>query len=351
MEGLKMLQVKAPMAVVLSDMRMPGMDGAAFLARVREVAPDTCRMLLTGHADVKAAIAAVNQGQIFRFLTKPCPPADLQLAFEAAVEQYRLITSERVLLEQTLSGSIRALVDVLSITNPVSFGRTMRVQQHVSNLAEKLGLRNRWHVEVAAMLSQLGCITLPPETIEKLHYGRPMLEAELRMVSRLDSVTERLLGNIPRLEVVRAILANYAKPFQGSTTARDHAERQLIQCGASILRIAIDYDVLDAQRKPPAVALDIMRGRFGRYDPEILEAFAAIQGGETTGQEVRDLPISAIRQGMVFAEDVKMSDGTLLAARGYVVTAGFVERALNFPAGIVREPVRVLLPSTGHGRG
>ena len=84
--ALEILKSQEPFAVVLSDMRMPGMDGAAFLGHVREEHPDTVRMLLTGHADMNAAISAVNQGQIFRFLTKPCPPDVLIKAFDAAVD-------------------------------------------------------------------------------------------------------------------------------------------------------------------------------------------------------------------------------------------------------------------------
>lgn len=71
-EGLLLLEREGPFAVVLSDMRMPKMDGATFLKHVRERSPDTIRLLLTGHADLESAIAAVNEGQVFRFLTKPC---------------------------------------------------------------------------------------------------------------------------------------------------------------------------------------------------------------------------------------------------------------------------------------
>jgi len=346
-EGLKALLEKGPFAVVLSDMRMPDMDGATFLARVRELAPDATRMLLTGHADVQAAIAAVNQGQIFRFLTKPCPPDELRLAFGAAAEQHRLVTAERVLLEQTLRASIKTLVDVLSLTNPVSFGRAMRVKQHVSGLAEKLRLRERWQVEVAAMLSQLGCITLPTETVEKLYYGQPLSEPEQKMVGRLPVVTEQLLGNIPRLEVVRGILARYAKPYRRDGPIQGDSEHQLIERGAQMLRVAIDYDTIEAQGNPMALAINTMRGRADCYDPVILEAFAAIRGANVVQDEVRELPVSAIREGMVFADDVKMSSGALLAAHGCDVTASFVERARNLRAGYIKEPIRVILRGAG----
>src|SRR5882672_6579899 len=93
---------QSTVALIISDMRMPGMTGSVLLSRVREVAPNTVRVLLTGHAELDSAILAVNEGQIFRFLTKPCPPAQLLSTAQAAVEQHRLLTSEKVLLEQTV---------------------------------------------------------------------------------------------------------------------------------------------------------------------------------------------------------------------------------------------------------
>ena len=341
-EGLTLLQEKGPFTVVLSDMQMPGMNGATFLAQARVLAPDTTRMLLTGQADLRSAIDAVNEGHIFRFLTKPCPPDQLRLAFKAATEQHRLITAERQLLEQTLQGSIKALVDVLSLTNPMLFGRAIRVKKHVSDLAEKLQLAQRWQVEVAAMLSQLGYITLPTETAEKLYFGQTLTEPEKEMVSRLPSVTEQLLGNIPRLEVVQAILVKAPKHFHQSDAVVADPEKQLIARGAHILKIALDFDSLDAQGNDAEHALDTMRGRTTFYNPDLLEIFAKMQCSSVSQKAGwREIPISAVQEGMILAQDVRLGNGTLLATRGYEVTAGFVERARHFRPGYVKGPIRV----------
>ena len=109
-DGLRRLADGGPFAVVVSDFAMPDMNGAEFLARVREVAPDAVRLLLTGQATVEGAIAAVNEGNVFRFLTKPCPPPVLLRALEDAVEQTRLVTADRALLEQKLESMSAHLV-------------------------------------------------------------------------------------------------------------------------------------------------------------------------------------------------------------------------------------------------
>lgn len=340
--GLTILGKGPSVAVVVSDMRMPGMSGATFLGGARQIAPDSVRILLTGHAEVTSAIAAVNDGQVFRFLTKPCPPEKLISALEAATEHHRVLAAERILLEQTLRGSIRALTDVLALANPVVFGRATRIKQHVTELAAKLGMKELWPIEVAAMLAQLGAVTLPAETVDKLYYGEALGDAEQRMAARIPIVTEQLLANIPRLEVVRGIILALGKPHRGPEPSPDEGEVFLIERGARLLDLAIDFDLLESQGNSSSLAVDVMRSRADRYDRELFEAFASMKSGGAH-HEVHHLPLSAIKVGMRFAEDVRMASGMLLAARGQEVTAGFVERAKNFRPGAVREPIRVTL--------
>jgi FixJ family two-component response regulator len=99
-QALTLIQSAGPFAVVISDMRMPGMNGAQFLARVRERAPDTVRMLLTGHADLDVAIEAVNEGKIFQFLTKPCEREILVKAIRGGLEKYRVAAAEKEIVRK-----------------------------------------------------------------------------------------------------------------------------------------------------------------------------------------------------------------------------------------------------------
>ncbi len=341
-EGLDTLRQHADTAVVISDMRMPGMDGAAFLGRCRGLLPDVSRMLLTGHADSASAIQAVNEGQIFRFLVKPCPPASLAAAVDAAVQQHRLLTSERVLLEETLHGSIKALVEVLGLANPIAFGRANRIKQLVSELALETDGAIRWQVEVAAMLSQLGCMSLPPDTLERLYYGRPLSEAEQEMVSRVPAITERLLSSIPRLDGIRGMLASYHKPVTHIAGRAADEPRSDVRRGADLLAVATDFEALTAQGQPTCHAVDVMRGRAGRYHPGVLDALGVLYGNSDSGDSVQEVSLGGLRVGTIFAEDVTLTSGALLAARGFEVTENFVERARNFK-GMVREPIRVVV--------
>ena len=339
-QGLRALREEGPYAVVLSDMRMPKMNGAAFLASARTSAPDSVRMLLTGQTDIESAISAVNEGQIFRFLTKPCRPAALLTAFDQAVRQHRLVCAERELLEETLHGSINALADVLAMTNPMLFGRAARLKRHVVAMAEQIQLEDRWPVEVAAMLCLLGHATLPPEVIEKTYYGRGLNQKEATMVLGAPAATRRLVEQIPRLEPVLEILDQQGKAFAPQGKAS-------VPCvGARLLTVAIDFDTLETSGTSPQLALDTMCGRTGLYDPDLLDAMRRSLGAEASESRViRELPVTALRPGMVLAEDIKTRTGSVFVARGYEVTERFVERTQNFGPGFILEPVRVILPS------
>ncbi len=164
------------------------------------------------------------------------------------------------------------------------------------------------------------------------------------MVERLPEVNEQLLGNIPRLEPVRAnpLALGAARgpgrePERRRGQARHRARRSHPEGGGRLRR----------PRKPgqrAARAVDTLRGRGERYDARVLEALCRAVRKGSAHEEVRELPIAALRVGMVFLEDVKLTTGALLCARGYEVTTSFLARAQNFRAGSVKEPVRVRVP-------
>lgn len=177
-EALEAVRTQGPYAVVVADMRMPGMNGVELLTQVRQIAPSTVRMMLTGNADQQTALDAVNQGQIFRFMTKPCPPENFAVALTAALEQYRLVSAEKELLSKTLNGSIKVLSDILMLACPTAFGCASRVRTLVRATADRMGDPAGWMAEMAAMLSPIGCIAVPDDILQKVSSGAPMTDKE-----------------------------------------------------------------------------------------------------------------------------------------------------------------------------
>jgi response regulator RpfG family c-di-GMP phosphodiesterase len=331
----------------MSDQRMPQMTGVQFLAHARLISPSTVRVLLTGQADMQSAIAAVNEGNIFRFLTKPCATHVLLKALDACCEQHRLVTAEKVLLEQTLHGSIKALVDILALANPLVFGRATRVRHRVEQLMTHFEIRARWPVEVAAMLSQIACVTLPAATLDKLYKGETLEKPEQDMVDRMPAVVEQCLSNIPRIDSVREILRHSSAQFAPAKQRSDAAIEAKLPWGARALKVALDFDLLEGGNRNLDHPMAIMRGRKGWYDPDILQVFAAMRGNPDDKSQMLELTIREVRVGMVFGEDLKSAKGLLLIARGQEVTPALLERMRNFCGDLaIREPLRMLLHKT-----
>ncbi|MEO8450555.1 MAG: HD domain-containing phosphohydrolase [Gemmatimonadota bacterium] len=328
-------------AVVVSDLRMPGGSGIELLTRIREQFPDATRMLLTGYADVQAAAAAVNEGQVFRFLTKPCPTDILVKAIDAGIEQHRLVTSERVLLEETLHGSVKALIDVLALAQPQAFGRATRIKTLVSSLADLIGIKDRWQLDVAAMLSQIGAVSLPPAVLDGLLHGRELSAAEMRLVDAIPTVAAGLIENIPRLEAVHQILVNHDAPFVVAGANRPAGKQ--VPLGARLLRVALDYDDLVTRGHTPNDALSRLGAREGRYDPDVLTDLQSVIGADAQ-RTIAEIRFSDVEEGMIFADNVLAADGTLLVARGQEASAGLVSRIQNFWNDLaLRGPVRIVL--------
>jgi len=341
--GLALLDGDDPPAVVVSDMRMPEMDGAAFLSHVRERSPDTVRILLTGQADLNSAIAAVNHGQVFRFLTKPCNPQTFLAAIQAAAEQHRLITAERELLEKTLKGSIKALTEILSLANPLIFGRATRLKQHAAELVAGLGVPFSWEIEVAVMLSQIGCIVLSAANNEKLYYGRALSPEEIESTQCVPTLSRQLLESIPRLDSVRAILDAQDYSFDGLNSPRGAARGEAIPLGGRVLRLVGDYDFLEAGGTAPAVAISILQGRKGRYDPKLLDTLSRVKNKDAS-PGVGEISLASLQPGMLLVQDVMATAGQLLVPRGHEVTPALLARLRNLASGSVREPIVVFVP-------
>jgi CheY-like chemotaxis protein len=332
--ALRMLKEGAAPMVIVSDMRMPGMDGATLLKHVRQQFPDVTRILLTGETGRDAAVAAVNEGQIFKFLTKPCSTDTLRAAIDAGVVQHRLVSAERVLLQETLIGCIKALVDILAITNPVAFGRATRLRRLSVELAGALDIKGFWQLEAAAMLSQIGFISLPIELVEKLYYGKRLTPEEKTLAEGAPQVAQNLLGRIPRMEPVLEILSAIVK---GGPLAD-----ALLEQGAGILRLLLEYDADVVQGNPAELAIRKLRSQPGRHDNKLINVLESLVGAAVAPQELCEVMVGRVRPGMVFVDDLYTHVGTLLVPKGFEVTEAFLERARNFGPGILQEKVRVM---------
>jgi response regulator RpfG family c-di-GMP phosphodiesterase len=334
--GLAAIAERGPFAVVVSDMRMPNMDGAQFLARARAAAPDTVRLLLTGQAEISAAISAVNEGSIFRFLTKPCAPDVLSGAIAAAAEHHRLIDAERRLLEQTLAGAVRMLTEVLALVSPQVLSRAQRIRDLAQHLATALGLTDRWEVELAATLCYVGLLTLPDDTLRRTYDGTRLSPSEQAAFDAHPEVAAKLVAGIPRLERVAEIVRHQ----RGNL---DRVSDPAVRAGASVLRSAIEYDGLLWRGATHDHAVATLRER--RLDKTLVDAIASYR--PASASELCSLKVRDLRPGMVLEREVATRSGLMIVARGGVVSTALIERLARYvDNGTLVEPLLVRTASS-----
>ncbi|MFN7995554.1 MAG: response regulator [Bryobacteraceae bacterium] len=333
--GLMEARYGGPFAAVVSDLHMPLMNGIQFLSRFRKASPDSVRIMLTGQADLTDAIAAVNEGHIFQFLGKPCSPQVLGRTLDAAIEQYRLVTAERELLERTVHGAVAVLSEILSLVNPPAFSRANRIARYVRHMAQKLRLADTWQYEIAAMLSQIGYVTVPSDILDKVYSAEPLGPEEKKVLSAQGSVGQKLLGKIPRLGDIAAMIAGH------DSTGNQVNAPECVATGRQLLKVAFDFDELIMMGGDLDSALTIMRSR-GGYRPSFLHALEQVQL-EVSRRETRLVSLSQLRTHMIIHADVRSSNGTLLLAKGQEVTDSALMRLRSFAStrGVV-EPISVM---------
>ncbi len=330
-EGLKILSKNGTYAVVVSDMRMPGMDGTAFLSQVHERWPDTVRMLLTGQADMNDSIAVVNKGQIFRFLTKPCTPDAFSTALKDAIKQYRLITSEKELLGQTLKGSIKLLIDILSIVNPRAFSRSNRVRKLAKKIARRLKLDNLWQVDLAVLLSHIGYVTISEDLISKKYRNESFNSMEKQQFYKYLENGSKLIKNIPRLEDIAEVILYQEKLFNGEGPPFDkHLSGKQLPIISRILKVIYDFDAQTTKGYDQEQAYKRLLHQKSWYDPDV---FTALKFELLTGDSkfyTKEIVPENIETGMTLAQDVRSKTNLLLAAKNQEVTETLRMCILNF---------------------
>ncbi|TWT34323.1 HD domain-containing phosphohydrolase [Blastopirellula retiformator] len=342
--ALEILDAEGPFAVVVSDMQMPDVSGLTVLTHAADKYPDTTRIMLTGNADQETAVTAVNQGRIFRFLNKPCQPDALAAAINVGLRHYELIKAEQALLTKTLAGSVSLLTEVLSMVNPVAFGRTSHIRRTVSGICGQLKLQNAWEIDVAAMLSQVGFVTIPEAVLQRYYNGSSLTPEETASIEDHPRVGKTLIAKIPRLKGVAEIIGAQRLRYDGKDAPKSGgAVGDDIPTGARILKLVTDFDALTAQGIGAPDAISQLTARAGAYDTSLLPLLMkAVDACYVT----RLVKLIDLNDSMVFEEAVETTSGQVLVASGQQVSPSIRERLLSFAKSAqgVKQPIKVRCP-------
>lgn len=375
--GLEILG-KETVDLVVSDMRMPSMDGAHFLEAVREQWPGVTRILLTGYSDINSTVNAINRGEIYRYIAKPWDDHDITLIVREALERRRLESENQRLLEltqsqnealkalnqglearvaertaelsqtmsfvemanqqlkQTLLTTVRVLSGLTEMRGGTTAGHSRRVAEYARTVAGHMALSESLTQEIvmAALLHDIGKIALPDRIVEKAFNG--LSQDERALVMKHPAQGAMALMEIEQLKGVAQIIRHHHECFDG-TGYPDHLKGAAIPLGARVLAVVNEFDSLQlgtlVNKRLTAVEARafLMDNKGKRYDPDVLEHFDQAMRQALKKEKPREIVFSLmqLRPGMVLSQDLHNHDGYLLLAKGFVLTAQVVEELLK----------------------
>mgnify|MGYP001362001103 FL=1 len=342
-EGLEIFEKEGGFALVLSDMRMPRMNGAEMLAEIKKRDHEVSTILLTGHTDFDSAMAAVNDGNVFRMLSKPCPPERLIKVLNDGLEQYDLIRSKRILLDQTLRGAVDALAESLSTAKPLFFGRVQRVRRMANELAMKQDVPNAWRVDVASVFSQLAYLALPENVTEDVYYRRDLSKEVKALLAKFPEDTRNILNKIPGLEEVGEILKSVDVQYRFEEEKDDG-----VRLAASILKVALDFDYYEEQGYNRSIIVSTLKERNKDYDPKVTQSLSDLIVIAEETSTLQEIKIDDIDIGMRLSQELRLDDGFLIAAAGTDVDRQLLKVIRNYNSCYAESPfpkrIQVIVP-------
>lgn len=361
-EALALMQDQ-PMDLIVSDMRMPGMDGATFLAAARERQPEAVRFLMTGQADMEDTIKALNEGGISRFIAKPWSDVELVRAIEEGLrikllerERDRLLTETlaqqaelrslnaglelrvaertRALQERTvqLDRSQSAIMEVfsamLSSREHLIKGSSRRVAEvcRLLCIALKLDAVESRDIHRAAMLHEIGKLALPEELLKRSETGLTAYEHDEYMQYALHG--EHSLTGVPDFERVAQIIRHHNENVDGLGFP-DRLKGNDIPLGARVLKVARDFighqsRYLSKVPQTPEQALVFMRHQMNkRYDASIVEALCYLyESRQDLFADIAERTVTTrdAQVGERLVKDVVSKRGILLVPHNTVLT-------------------------------
>lgn len=325
--GLSILSEHGPFAAVVTDMRMPGMDGLEFVKNARQVSPDSVYLMLTGNQDQATASQAVNEGQVFRFLNKPCDSDALCRALDAAVRQHELVTGEKELLRQTFCGAVGVLTDILEGTHAEFFGCSSSIEEIVAKVRANLHVEDHWEIRLASKLCLIGFALMPEIERESFLRAKCFDEAWLRTLREATIIGKRLIQKIPRLESVSRIIGGMAKSDGATPWLPLEEQYEIESCGSVLLRVAIHADSLASCGAEAMEGIQEIRETLPSMSIELEDALAEAWP-DTGSQPITEVSVSNLAEDMVLAEDVIRSDGAVLVRQGRRLTTTIIEKLL-----------------------
>ncbi|MBI5878722.1 MAG: response regulator [Chloroflexi bacterium] len=346
--------------VAVVDERMPGLSGTELLRQMRARYPATVRILLTGFGDVRVAVTAINESQIFQYVAKPWDDDGLRALVRTAIEHYQLVQENQRLqqvtqaqnaelrawnqeleqrvaartaeidaknrqLQDTFVSIIEMLQAFIELRGADAKGHGRRVSRAARYVATALGLDapSVRQIEIAAMLHDLGKLGLPERVLEQERAR--MSRDDFAVFSRypiLGYVTLRTIGELGEV----SLLVRHHRELLNGTGFPDRLRGDSIPLGSRIILVADEFDEKHSR-------LNLEREIGTLYDPRVVAEFFRYldsPDAERTGPIERGIRVRQLREGMVLTRDLYTRRGLLLATRGKIIDRSIADKVENF---------------------
>jgi CheY-like chemotaxis protein len=310
-------------SVIVTDMRMPHMDGIQFIQEACKLAPGSVYIMLTGNQDIQTAMKAVNDGHVFRFLNKPCEIVEIRRALDAALQQYNLIHAEKDLLQKTFVGAVNVLTDVLDSLRSDISQQSNRIDAVMRACEEGLGFCGNWEYRMAARLGLVGLALQPAAQQERFRLISPSDNESRQLFDDILSTSARMIERIPRLNPVVAIL-RAPQNGDGAILSED-IENATPALGGLLLRVATYWTTMIVNGSEPLDALDDIRQALPELPLRIVEALLALECDRSQARPLK-VDVENLSEGMVLFDDVHGDDGSVLLSKGRRLTAAAIEK-------------------------
>ena len=243
------------------------------------------------------------------------------------------------------NSGVKLLLDMLSMVAPDAFRKTVAIQEMVEKVMDSLELEDTWNIKLAAMLSNIACVTLPPETLANTLSNKALTPQEKTMVTRLPEVGRNLISNIPRLERVSEIIFYQHKLYNGDGFPEDNCSGDDIPRESRILKVLYDLEGYKSQGMESSKALKLMAANTGSYDTGVLNEVTMVFSSNDdpfVSTSIINTTLNGLQPGYVLASDIVNIEGKVLFEAGHKITNTIIERLLNYSKLTkLKEPIQV----------
>lgn len=338
-EGLQLLGKDPRFVAVVSGLRLPGMNGKDFLTRVRGVHPKLVRLMISGDCDLKVATEVVNEARVAHLLTKPCSVDEIYDVLAEADLEYQQAQMESNARRETLLGCVKMLVDILELTNPLAARRSKRILRRARRICAELRALPPQMMDMAVLLSNVGCVGLPSSLLKKMETGEDMTPQEKKTFSTHPSIAAHLLGNVPSMSKLSNIIRSQNVPCAKQPPM-----------ASRILKVCIDMDRMQDSGATPGQALKFMQSKPEVYDERVVAAMVRHRQ-ESDKIQCTPIPVAKLEPGMVMQEDMVTEKGAVLLNRGETLSEASHLRIQAFADLLrIKEPICAFMPRSNEAK-